>query len=73
MRYPEQPKHHNGCPLCGRPLVEDHKLCSHCELDIMRFETATIYRWPKGERLTPEEVAKLQAQKKTTKIKINNE
>lgn len=36
-----------GCSLCGRPVLEDHTLCSLCELD-KKHASAIIYEFPSG-------------------------
>ena len=59
MQFPEQPTEQPGCPLCGRPLIQEHILCSACEMDMLKQKNAVIYRFPTGERLTDEEISDL--------------
>jgi hypothetical protein len=33
-------------------------------MDILRYETATVYRWPTGEKLTKEQILDLTKKKK---------
>jgi predicted amidophosphoribosyltransferase len=51
----DKKKHiHDGCALCGSPVLEDHTLCSRCEADqltVKKRHVAEIYEFPTGRKL----------------------
>jgi len=44
-----------GCPVCSRPVLEEHVFCSKCEanMNIMPPPCATIYEFPTGKIIQP--------------------